>query len=314
MFRKTSLILILGLSLITGLCSILKAQSSIASSTDFGVVQPRAGDIRLRVKTDPYIKWDNRSGSIVSSTLTVLTPVDSLASYAENRDLQWVIVVEGTSSSDSLVYLRRQEFDFRSGRLIRTDRDTVNYSSTSAYETGARLDSLTFGRTPMMNLNLNTWAILSQPVAKTYATHVYLLNEKLVPGSISGSVATYSLPTSMDSVTIAGRDTLTAGLMGDTLYCSAISGEYGYTSVFLESDSNMVSILGYQVKMRGSDWATPMDSTIGFFTAVNPSYVNSGAPRAYWVSTTPADSVRFLIINNAVGRGLLKKAYIGRRD
>lgn len=314
MFRKTFLILTFGLLLIAGLCSILQAQSSVTSTVDFDVVQPRAGDIRLRVKTDPYIKWDNRSGSIVSSTISILTSVDSLASYAENKDLQWVIVVEGASLTDSLVYLRRQEFDFRSGRLVRTDRDTVNYSSTSSYRTGARLDSLTFNRTPMMNLNLNTWAVLSQPVAKTYATHVYLLNEKLVPGSNSGSIATYSLPASMDSVTIASRDTLTEGLMGDTLYCSAISGEYGYTSVFIESDSNMVGILGYQVKMRGSNWATPMDSLIGFFTAVNPAYVNSGAPRAYWVSTTPADSVRFLIINNMAGRGLLKKAYIGRRD
>ena len=87
MFRKTFLILTFGLLLITGLCSILKAQSSISSSTDFDVVQSRAGDIRLRVKTDPYIKWDNRSGSIVSSTISVLTSVDSLASYAENKDL-----------------------------------------------------------------------------------------------------------------------------------------------------------------------------------------------------------------------------------
>ena len=313
MFRKTFLILTFVLLLITGLCSILKAQSSISSSTDFDVVQSRAGDIRLRVKTDPYIKWDNRSGSIVSSTISVLTSVDSLASYAENKDLQWVIVVEGASLTDSLVYLRRQEFDLRSGRLIRTDRDTVNYSSTSSYRTGARLDSLTFKRTPMMNLNLNTWAVLSQPIAKTYATHVYLLHEKMVPGSTSGSIATYSIP-QVDSLTIASRDTLKGGLMGDTLYCSAISGEYGYTSVFVESDSNMVCILGYQVKMRGSNWAAPMDSLIGFFKAVNPAYVNSGAPRAYWVSTTPADSVRFMIINNMTGRGLLKKAYIGRRD
>ena len=69
-----------------------------------------------------------------------------------------------------------------------------------------------------------------------------------------------------------------------------------------------------RVSKRGSNWAAPMDSLIGFFKAVNPAYVNSGAPRAYWVSTTPADSVRFMIINNMAGRGLLKKAYIGRRD
>ena len=69
-----------------------------------------------------------------------------------------------------------------------------------------------------------------------------------------------------------------------------------------------------RVSKRGSNWAAPMDSLIGFFKAVNPAYVNSGAPRAYWVSTTPADSIRFMIINNMTGRGLLKKAYIGRRD
>lgn len=309
MFRKTFLILTFGLLLITGLCSILQAQSIVASTVDFDVVQPRAGDIRLRVDVPAYLAKDNGNGYLTPGGIAVLTSVDSLDSYASGKDLMWTIMVEGYSSTDSLVYLRRQEFDLRSGRLIRTDRDTANYTGGTAH-----VDSLTFGRTPLMNLSLNTLAILTQPIAKTYATHVYLLHEKMVPGSTSGSVATYSLPASMDSVTIASRDTLTEGLMGDTLYCSAISGEYGYTSVFLESDSNMVAILGYQVKMRGFDWATPMDSLIGFFTAVNPAYVNSGAPRAYWVSTTPADSIRFLIINNMTGRGLLKKAYIGRRD
>jgi hypothetical protein len=274
MFREFSILVLSALAL---LAVPLIAQTTTSTATDLDLLRSREDAVQLTIAPSPYLMADNRAGSLVTAW-SVNASVDSIASYTSNQDRYWVLSIESFSASDSLAVVKIEEFKFGSSVTLNVYRGNIDWDSRPAAHSEANI-----GSTPL-GLNITVPAVatvrdLSVKERSTWRWYLYFTQIKKELASQDGAQAFYSVPT-IDSLTIAGQDTLASGLMGDTLYCTAVSGEYGYTTVFLESDSNMVGILGYQVRMRGSDWATPMDSLIGFWTAVNPAYVNPGAPCA----------------------------------
>jgi len=112
----------------------------------------------------------------------------------------------------------------------------------------------------------------------------------------------------LDSLRIISADTMSPG---DTTFSVAIPGQYGYVSLFIQdaagnNDSLFRAVLGYQVRLGASDWAGPADTALAYFPLLDSLVIDSGQTRAYWVSTTPATEVRFLVIDkNTLGRQVI---------
>jgi hypothetical protein len=154
-----------------------------------------------------------------------------------------------------------------------------------------------------LNLSLCSYATLLQSVGWTW--NLYLWDLKLNPGSSRGAVATYGLP-QLDTLTILANDSINISST-DTTFTTPISGQFGYITLFVNattiSADTAVAAFGlvYQVKAADGSWSGPID----YYSKTSFALVDSvafarGQTRAYWPTTTPADSVRFAVFNKSI--------------
>jgi hypothetical protein len=138
-------------------------------------------------------------------------------------------------------------------------------------------------------------------------------------GTPQGAITMSSLP-KMDSLTILANDSL-AIASTDTSYTAAIPGQYGFITLLLTAygaTADTVPLFGieYQVKAAGGSWAGPIDYyAYTAFPLIDSLAVAHGATKAYWPTTTPADSIRFRLINKSIkGRSVVNKLKALWRD
>jgi len=295
MFRRIASVLFAGMLIVAG---VGWGQNTTSTPTVFDIVSPQPGDTRPRVKVDPpYLMSDNRVGTIFSNdtSWSYIASADSIDSYANGKDLYWSIKVEGKSTADSLVYLKLEEFDFYSNRLLITRRDTLDFSTGLGLPGGAAYaDSNTFSMPLGLTITTQTWATYTAGISN-WASYIYFLHTKINPASFAGANAVYELPALLDSLTVISSD---SGNDGRRILGTPVTGRYGYMTLFLDGRGKTGTAAAFkviaQVKDIGGEWSGDIDlygDTV--FVLKDSVAVDSSKQKAFQPTIPPADSVKF---------------------
>jgi len=240
----------------------------------------------------------------------------SRARYASGQDLYWTVKVEGKSAADSTVFLKMDEYNFFSGRLIKSYRDTLNFGATIPGSAGlAYADSNTFSMPLGLVITTQTWATYTAGISN-WTTYIYFLHTKINPASYAGANATYALPDLLDSLTVISLDTLYNTT--DTLYSTPVPGQYGYNTLFIDKIDNNgtaeVFGLGYQTKVNGATaWYGDLTGEELLFI-VDDSIHMADTTAAVRISHIPADSIRYVFYGKTALRAILSTVKALWRD
>jgi hypothetical protein len=292
----------------------LRAQVTSAENTDFGILYPDAS--WPVAYCAPHILWDNRVGSPVDG---MITDADSVWRYSNKKERHWIITLttydstKATTISDSLggagITLGQATFQVRS---FEGDRALGSVTKVIDMPRGEHIYNLTLVPGCSIMFDHGRDLVIGETV------YIYLMTHQLILGK-GNALAIWSLP-STDSLTILANDSL-AIKSTDTTYTSAIPGQYGFITLFLTAYGATVDTvpcfgIEYQVKTVSGSWAGPIDYyNYTAFPLIDSLAVKHGETKAYWPTTTPADSIRFMLINKSTtGRSVVNKLKALWRD
>jgi hypothetical protein len=293
MFRKALVSACAALLLASGLSW---GQNTSSHPIDFDIINPQSDDTRIRLAPDAYLMAGNTVGSLVSAWSTNAS-VDSILSYTNGQDRYWDVSIERFYANDSTAVLKVEEKETQSDNLKATYRKTISWKAKPNVHIEDDLGGSPLGLNVVV-CAASTVAAVSPATRATWRWKLYLTQKILAKASSVGSVATYSLPDRLDSLTILTSDTLE---IGDTTYTAAIPGNYGYVVLFVNHGGVALDTLNtyavdYQVKLAGSDWSGPLDIYGNAAYALLDSVTaDSGSVRSYRAQSIPADSVRYRI-------------------
>ena len=304
-----------------------QAQNTSIAAIDFALVDTvNTSLLRARTKSPYFMASNKASGarnpvSVVTAWSTGAS-ADSAWRYTHQEKRYWDVTLTTLTRADSMATFTMREYN-RNGVLRSTYTQYVNYGtvkrSGADWYNGSAHAEANFGSSALgLNLTMCDYATLLQSVG--WSWRLYLWDERLVELSADGAIATYAEPM-MDSLTILANDTI-QGASTDTSWTAALPGQFGYITLFntmtttSADTANSIYAMVYQVKANGGSWAGPID----YFSRTSFALLDSvaaprGQTRAYWPTTTPADSVRFGVYNKSIlGRLVVTAIKALRRD
>ena len=254
---------------------------------------------------------------------------DSVQGHYRGRNLQFTFKVTDISLSDSITVWSMIVTDLDRSRVIQ--RYTANipygtsgltlgvepilgYSGASHIVLNPFLDPVGFNIEVCSYARLIAWG----GTYKQKAFQVQFIKRSYIISNNVGGLATFSNPGKLDSLTISLGDTLQ--LAADTFYTTAVSGAFGYSTLFIEKivlvGTATTFGLGYQAKYDGAPgWSGDLANDSKLFildNAITMADADSlGAARVQYI---PADSIRYAFYGKGSLRAIFKKIKALWRD
>ena len=294
-------LLIVMLLFLSVFCGQVAAQDSNTEPISFLVLPNNTEESdRLIVESQPYHMFGCVSGA--GATILSVSPditndsIDVLTKYHERN---WALTIKDIDDATVTVGLREYGRAAPRGEFIDkftyTDQFRFRTDSLFKYVSGCTFDyTVTFADSSL--------------IVEGEVYHVYFHKTRLLQASDLGALGIFSLPNA-DTLTILVWDTLTSA--EDTIYTTAVPGDMGYTSLFIDqypaiNTNQSMFGLGLQVKIADGQWARPMDNTRDKVKVLADSVVADSAVVVDRVNNVPADSVRYAVWGKAAADVIIR--------
>jgi len=295
--------------LLAAFCVQAMGQISDPASIEFALVnRDLESDNRLVLLTPWYAMYGDIKGNATLSASPDIT-ADSMEILTNYHERYWTMTIKSWDSP--LLRLGLREFGFGAVREEFIDSFTLTNLGGGAFWT----DSL------FKNVSGHTfdWSVCFNDTSEIDVGdefRFYFWKTRFIQGSDLGALGTFSLPHT-DTLTVLTWDTLTATT--DTIYTSAIPGDRGYVSLFVDQYPKIntnVSLfgVGLQVKIDDGEWARPLGTTRGILKVVIDSAAVDSGVVVERINNVPADSTRYAIWAKGAADVIIRKIRALWRD
>ena len=295
--------------LLAAFCMQAMGQISDPASIEFALVNRELeSDNRLVLLTPWYAMYGDIKGNSTLSASPDIT-ADSMEILTDYHERYWTMTIKSWDSP--LLRLGLREFGFGAVREEFTDSFTLTNLGGGAFWT----DSL------FKNVSGHTfdWSVCFNDTSEIDVGdefRFYFWKTRFIQGSDLGALGTFSLPHA-DTLTILAWDTLKT--TADTIWTTAILGDVGYVSLFIDQYPNIstgISMfgVGIQTKIDNGPWAFPLDNNRSIVDVmIDSAAVDSGVV-VERLNNVPADSVRFALWSKSAWDVIIRKVQALWRD
>jgi len=269
-------------------CTLAIGQISNPAPVSFKIVNRDPSVIDGLILSVPwYTMYGDIRGDATLSATPDISP-DSMEILTNYHERYWSIKITSWETPDLELELR--EFGYGAARGKFKDTFTLTNLGGGQFWTDSLFKSVA-GHTFDWSVCFNDTSLINVNDEFRF----YFWKSRLPVGSDLAALATYSLP-STDTTTIATWDTL--GTPIDTFFTDAITGAYGYVSLFIDQWSQTAADtarfgVGLQVKISDGSWSFPLGVDQALLEIMVDSVcVDSGVVSERF-NNIPADSTRF---------------------
>lgn len=302
--RKISAFVIIFLLIASGLFAQVTESTTITKQITNAT---RFGDILLGKSEQGTFERDFTPDSLITA-VSHGADGDSVEALYDGSSILWTLRPDSINLIDSTLFVTLSATDLENNKVLRSDTATITYGSTvrrtddppGGYAGGAHIVVTPFAEKTGFSFTFCSWARLRGwgiTRVKQKSAQIQYVTRTFVAANALSALATYSRPAKIDSATLILAD---SGGPGDRTFGTAIPGQYGYMSLFIDADthnSNTAATLKVlaQYKYDGGDWAGFTDQ-YGDSVAIVFDSLGLGRGQVTVKQVTnsvPADSVRY---------------------